>query len=336
MRRLGRRAPRAARPPASRGSCRGCRRRARSPSAPAGSQAQDLGALGGSARARWGAPPRPSRRRDPARGAPGRADLPQRRARRLAAHGGIRGLASAPMEPIPAPDAAVTDGGSGFAKAVRAAWPRAQGPEMRGSTRSARSKGARRQSRGLRRAGRCAGSRSTPCTSRRCTGRSCGAGAASTGAASGPTSPRTPRSPTGGGPAPARGSPKASRPLSSPVSAGTLLTCPDPEPTEAPLDRQQDRGRRQRPAQGGSPQPQRADVPEAREGCALAVPRASRRRGDRRGEAGDHAEGRRNRPAPRRLPVIPEARRWEAGTGRRGRLGRAPPQGPLPVPAGSA
>ena len=31
---------------------------------------------------------------------------------------------SALMEPIPAPDVVVTDGGSGFAKAVRAAWPR--------------------------------------------------------------------------------------------------------------------------------------------------------------------------------------------------------------------
>ena len=31
---------------------------------------------------------------------------------------------SALMEPIPAPDVVVTDSGSGFAKAVRAAWPR--------------------------------------------------------------------------------------------------------------------------------------------------------------------------------------------------------------------
>lgn len=31
---------------------------------------------------------------------------------------------SALMEPIPAPDVVVTDGGSGFTKAVRAAWPR--------------------------------------------------------------------------------------------------------------------------------------------------------------------------------------------------------------------
>lgn len=31
---------------------------------------------------------------------------------------------SALMEPIPAPDVVVTDGGSGFAKAVRTAWPR--------------------------------------------------------------------------------------------------------------------------------------------------------------------------------------------------------------------
>ena len=31
---------------------------------------------------------------------------------------------SALMEPIPAPDVVVTDGGSGFAKAVRATWPR--------------------------------------------------------------------------------------------------------------------------------------------------------------------------------------------------------------------
>ena len=92
-------------------------------------QAQDLGVLGGlaHARARRGAPPRPFRRRDLARGAPGRADLLQRRARRLVVHGGIRELRrawSALMEPIPAPDVVVTDGGSGFAKAVRATWPR--------------------------------------------------------------------------------------------------------------------------------------------------------------------------------------------------------------------
>ena len=31
---------------------------------------------------------------------------------------------SAPMSPIPAPEVVVTDGGSGFAKAVRETWPR--------------------------------------------------------------------------------------------------------------------------------------------------------------------------------------------------------------------
>ena len=82
------------------------------------------------------------------------------------------------------------------------------GPRSRDacSTRSARSKGARRQGRSFRRAGSCTGSRSTSCISRRCTRRSCGASATSTGAASGPTSSRTPRSSTGGGSTPTRGS----------------------------------------------------------------------------------------------------------------------------------
>ncbi len=52
-----------------------------------------------------------------------------------------------------------------------------------------------------------------------------------------------------------------------------------------PFDQQQDRGRRQRRAQGYSPQPQGAHVPEAREGCVLVVPRAFRRREDRRGRS---------------------------------------------------
>lgn len=111
---------------------------------------------------------------------------------------------------------------------------------------------------------------------------------------------------------------KARRSLSLAGLGGDALHLPRPRAHEgrpAPFDQQQDRGRRQRPAQGYSPQPQGAHVPEAREGRVLVVPRAFRRREDRQGEAGDHAEGRRHRPALRGLLVIPEARRWEAGMG---------------------
>ena len=161
-------------------------------------QAQDRGVLGGlaHARARRGGPPRPFRRRDLARGAPGRADLLQRRARRLVVHGGIRELEG-------------VVGAHGADTGARRPCAR-PGPEPRSrdacSTRSARAKGARRQGRSFRRAGSCTGPHSTSCISRRCTRRSCGASATSTDAASGPTSSRTPRSSTGGGSTPTRGS----------------------------------------------------------------------------------------------------------------------------------
>ena len=176
-------------------------------------QAQDLGVLGGLAHARA--------RRASSTGSSSstgsgsrerlrRADLPAarigwsrgtwRNPRRLEGVVGAHGARS------PAPDVVVTDGGSGFAKAVRGRP--GPGPRSRDacSTRSARSKGARRQGQSFRRAGSCTGSRSTSCISRRCTRRSCGASATSTGAASGPTSSRTPRSSTGGGSTPTRGS----------------------------------------------------------------------------------------------------------------------------------
>ena len=129
-------------------------------------QAQDRGVLGGLAHAgaRRRVPPGPLRRRDLARGTPGRADLLQRGSGGLVVHGAIRERSrawSALMEPIPAPDVVVTDGGSGFAKAVRAAWPRTKGCRDACSTRTPRSRGARRRGRSSRRDGSCTRSPST-------------------------------------------------------------------------------------------------------------------------------------------------------------------------------
>ena len=112
---------------------------------------------------------------------------------------------------------------------------------------------------------------------------------------------------------------KARRSLSSLVSAGTPFAFLDPELTKAgPLPYTNNK------IEGGVNAQLRAVLrnhrgahdPEAREGGVLVVPRALRGREDRQGEAGDHAEGLRHRPALRRLFGIPEARRREAGMGR--------------------
>ena len=126
-----------------------------------------------------------------ARGTPGRADLLQR---------GSGGLMrpwrksensrawSALMEPIPAPDVVVTDGGSGFAKAVRAAWPR---PRCRDACSTYAQVKRCTTTRPKLQAGRELNQIALDLTHiRRCTRRSC-ARAISTGAASSRTSWRT-------------------------------------------------------------------------------------------------------------------------------------------------
>lgn len=99
---------------------------------------------------------------------------------------------SALMDPIPAPDVVVSDGGTGFASAVRAAG-RERASRGASSTRSARSGGTRPRAQGSRPAWSPAGSRAACCTSRRSNRPSCGSSAACSGAASGPTSSRTRR-----------------------------------------------------------------------------------------------------------------------------------------------
>ncbi len=243
---------------------------------------------------------------------------------------------SALMAPIPAPEVVATDGGSGFAKAVRETWPRTR---SRGapSTPSRRSSATRRRGRSSRRAASSTGSRATSCVSRRCTRRSCGSSATSTGAASGPTSSRTRPLVDGRRVYTHERLRRARTSLSSLVSAGTLFTYLDPDLAKAgPLPSTNNM------IEGGVNAQLRAILRNHRGLTSLKRVKAvfwwcHAHSGDARTareKLADDADRRRHRLPLQRLLRLPVARRWEARMGRQGCLGRTPPQGPLPVLAG--
>lgn len=126
--------------------------------------------------------------------------------------------------------------------------------------------------------------------------------------------------------------------LSSLVSAGTLFTYLDPALAKvgrpAAVDQQHDRGRGELAAEGRPAQPPGADVGQAREGGVLVVPRALGGREDGAREARHDADRRGHRLPVQRLLRLAVARRRRAGMGRQGRVGGPPPQGPVPVLAG--
>lgn len=126
--------------------------------------------------------------------------------------------------------------------------------------------------------------------------------------------------------------------LSSLVSAGTLFTYLDPALAKvgrpAAVDQQHDRGRGELAAEGRPAQPPGADVGQAREGGVLVVPCALGGREDGAREARHDADRRGHRLPVQRLLRLAVARRRRAGMGRQGRVGGPPPQGPVPVLAG--
>lgn len=123
--------------------------------------------------------------------------------------------------------------------------------------------------------------------------------------------------------------------LSSLVSAGTLFTYLDPALAKAAaVDQQHDRGRGELAAEGRPAQPPGADVGQAREGGVLVVPRALGGREDGAREARHDADRRGHRLPVQRLLRLAVARGRRAGVGRQGRVGGSPPQGPVPVLAG--
>lgn len=122
--------------------------------------------------------------------------------------------------------------------------------------------------------------------------------------------------------------------LSSLVSAGTLFTYLDPALVKAgPLPSTNNM------IEGGVNSQLRAvlrnhrgaDVGQAREGGVLVVPRAPGGREDGAREARRDADRRGHRLPVQRLLRLAVARGRRAGVGRQGRVGGPPPQGPVPV-----
>lgn len=125
--------------------------------------------------------------------------------------------------------------------------------------------------------------------------------------------------------------------LSRLVSRGALFTYLGPGPDRggaAAANQRPDRGRGQRPAQGRPAQPPGPVVnAQGQGGLPVVLPAHGAAEARARGHCG-HADRRRHRPALQDLLGGAQARRRRAGVGRPGRVGGAPPQGPVPLLAG--
>ncbi len=122
--------------------------------------------------------------------------------------------------------------------------------------------------------------------------------------------------------------------LSSLVSAGTLFTYLDPALAKAgplPSTNNMIEGGVNSQLRAVPAQPPGADVGQAREGGVLVVPRALGGREDGAREARRDADRRGHRLPVQRLLRLAVARGRRAGVGRQGRVGGPPPQGPVPV-----
>lgn len=235
---------------------------------------------------------------------------------------------------IAPPDMVVTDGGSGFASAVAAEWPRTRGPEMRvprvlpgqeAYDVEAQAAGGRRALRAGQGVAACGDA-----PAGRLVGRALHAVVRVLVRL--PRAEKPGRRPHGLHPPQAARGEVGARPARQ---RGDAVHVPRPGAVRRGADarhQQQDRRGRELPAPRGPEEPPRPHEAQARQGRVLVVLPACRMPEDDGGHAARDAHRRRRRPAEGAIRHEGRGRLPSREVGRGPRVGGAPPQDEIPVP----